>query len=44
MKWTTHDNLEQWFDDVKDDILKTGLVIDQEVRALDGMLLSKLDF
>jgi hypothetical protein len=44
MKWTTHDNLEQWFDDVKDDILKTGLVIDQEVRALDGMLLSELDF
>jgi hypothetical protein len=27
-QWTTYDNLIQWFDDAKQDLIKTGLVID----------------
>ncbi|KAI2492854.1 hypothetical protein MHU86_21695 [Fragilaria crotonensis] len=43
-KWTTHDNLQQWFDDAKKDLISTGLVIDREVRNGNGDLLSELDF
>ena len=43
-KWTTVDNLEQWFDDEKVDLIKSGLVIDSEVRDAQGELLSELDF
>lgn len=30
-QWTTHNNLNQWFDNVKKNILATGLVIDENV-------------
>jgi hypothetical protein len=43
-KWTTVNNLEQWFDDVKVDLNNSGLVIDREVRDAEGLLLSELDF
>jgi hypothetical protein len=43
-QWTTYTNLHQWFDDAKQDLINTGLVIDQEIRCSDGSLLSELDF
>ena len=43
-KWTTVNNLEQWFDDVKADLINSGLVIDREVRDKDGALMSEVDF
>ncbi|KAI2507438.1 hypothetical protein MHU86_6930 [Fragilaria crotonensis] len=41
-QWTTHQNLQQWFDDAKLDLIATGLCIDQEVRGADGTLVSEL--
>jgi hypothetical protein len=42
---TTYDNLNQWFDDVKKDILTTGLVVDKNVfDAENGALLSEVWF
>ena len=43
-QWTTYNNLQQWFDDAKRDLIDTGLVIDQEVRDRNGNLISELDF
>jgi hypothetical protein len=43
-QWTTHDNLDQWFTDVKCDLLTTGLVIDEEVFNIDGGLESEVRF
>jgi hypothetical protein len=43
-KWTTVDNLEQWFDDAKVDLINSGLVIDSKVSDAQGQLLSALDF
>lgn len=43
-QWTTHQNLQQWFDDAKLDLIATGLCIDQEVRDANGVLISELDF
>jgi hypothetical protein len=43
-KWTTVNNLEQWFDDVKADLINSGLVIDREVRDEEGVLMSEVDF
>ena len=43
-QWTTFDNLQQWFNDAKKDLIETGLVIDAEVRDTDGVLVSELDF
>ena len=43
-KWTTVSNLEQWFTDAKADLISSGLVIDSEVRDVDGNLLSEVDF
>ncbi len=31
-QWTTFDNLPQWFNHAKKDLIETGLVIDAEVR------------
>ena len=36
-KLTTVNNLEQWFDDAKADLIKTGLVLDHKVRDLEGV-------
>jgi hypothetical protein len=44
LKWTTFENLQQWFDDAKADLIATGLVVDQEVRNESGELLSEVDF
>ncbi len=35
-KWSTINNLEQWFDDMKADLINSGLVIDREVRDEEG--------
>ena len=43
-QWTTHDNLSQWFDDAKRDLLATGLVEDIEVFNDKGDLVSELTF
>jgi len=43
-QWTTYQNLQQWFDDAKQDLLDSRLCIDQEVRDGDGKLVSELDF
>jgi len=43
-QWTTHDNLNQWFDDVKKDLLATGLVDDEIVLDSKGELASEVRF
>ncbi len=43
-KWTTVNNLEQWFNDAKVDLIKSGLVIDREVRDAGGNCFQKLTF
>ncbi len=43
-QWTTFDNLQQWFDDAKKDLIDTGLVLDTEKRDTNGVLVSELDF
>ena len=43
-QWTAHNNLDQWFDDAKRDLIETGLVLDEEVRDVDGNLVSELNF
>ena len=45
LKWTTFENLQQWFDDAKLDLIVSGLVVDdQEVRTESGELISEVDF
>jgi hypothetical protein len=39
-QWTTYDILNQWFDDVKKDLLATGLVDDEIVLDSKGELVS----
>lgn len=43
-QWTTHDNLNQWFDDAKSDLLRTGLVVDECVLDEMGGIISELRF
>ncbi|KAI2511962.1 hypothetical protein MHU86_2478 [Fragilaria crotonensis] len=43
-QWTTHDNLNQWFDDAKQDLINTGLVIDEEVLDEKGAMVSEVLF
>ncbi len=43
-QWTTYDNLDQWFDDVKKDLIGTGLVEDKVVLDEDGKLVSEVCF
>jgi hypothetical protein len=43
-QWTTYDNLDQWFDDVKKDLIGTGLVEDKVVLDADGKLVSEVCF
>ncbi len=43
-QWTTHDNLNQWFDDAKSDLLRTGLVVDESVFDEEGCIVSELRF
>ena len=43
-QWTTHDNLSQWFDDAKRDLISTGLVDDKTIYDDNGELLSELTF
>jgi hypothetical protein len=43
-QWTTHDNLDKWFDDAKLDLLKSGLVRDILVLDGHGKVESELDF
>jgi hypothetical protein len=40
--WTTHDNLNQWFDDVKADLLSIGMVVDEIELFENGRLLSEV--
>jgi len=44
LKWTTYNNLSQWFDDAKADVIASGLVKDQEVRDINDNLISEIDF
>jgi hypothetical protein len=43
-QWTTFDNLNQWFDDVKKDLIRTGLVDDIEVLDEEGNMVSEVFF
>jgi hypothetical protein len=43
-QWTTHDNLNQWFDDVKKDLVATGLVDDKAVLDENGNVVSEVCF
>ncbi|KAI2506187.1 hypothetical protein MHU86_8222 [Fragilaria crotonensis] len=43
-QWTTFDNLDQWFDDVKKDLITTGLVDDEIVLDGDGKVVSEVRF
>jgi hypothetical protein len=43
-QWTTQDNLNQWFDDVKKDLLATGLVENEIVYDKEGELVSEVRF
>ena len=43
-QWTTFDNLNQWFDDAKKDLLRTGLVDDIEVWDEEGNMVSEVLF
>jgi hypothetical protein len=43
-QWTRHNNLNQWFDDVKRDLISTGLVDDEEVLDANGKLVSEVRF
>ena len=43
-QWTTYDNLNQWSDDVKEDLIETGLVEDKVVLDKDGKLVSEVCF
>ncbi|KAI2494414.1 hypothetical protein MHU86_20097 [Fragilaria crotonensis] len=43
-QWTTYDNLNQWFDDVKQDFISTGLVDDEVVLDASGTLVSEVRF
>ncbi|KAI2493030.1 hypothetical protein MHU86_21504 [Fragilaria crotonensis] len=43
-QWTTHDNLNQWFDDAKQDFVNNGLVIDEDVLDDKGAMVSEVWF
>jgi hypothetical protein len=43
-QWTTFDNLNQWFDDVKKDLLKTGLVLNQQALNDECSVVSEVMF
>lgn len=43
-QWTTHDNLAQWFDDAKGDLLRSGMVIDRVILDNNGAIETELDF
>jgi hypothetical protein len=43
-QWTTHDNLDQWFDDVKFDLLAAEMVVDEIELDENGDLVSKVRF
>ena len=43
-QWTTYDNLDQWFDNVKKDLIGTGLVEDKVELDKDGKLVSEVSF
>ena len=43
-QWTTYDNLKQWFDDVKCDLLATEMVVDEVELDENGVLLTEVKF
>jgi hypothetical protein len=43
-QWTTHDNLNQWIDNAKQDLINTCLVIDEEVLDEKGAMVSEALF
>ena len=43
-QWTTHDNLNQWFDDAMSNLLRTGLDVDEAVLDEEGGIVSELLF
>ena len=43
-QWSTYDNLNQWFDDVKRDLLATEMVVDEVKLDENGVLLTEVKF
>ncbi len=41
-QWTTFDILNQWIDDVKNKLIKTGLVVSEQVLDGEGALVSEV--
>jgi hypothetical protein len=44
LRWSTYTNLSKWFDDVKADLISSGLVTDRAVHDENGELVSEVDF
>jgi hypothetical protein len=43
-QWTMYNNLNQWFDDVKSDLLATQMVVDEVELDENGVLLTEVRF
>ncbi len=43
-QWATHNNMAQWFDDAKGNLLCSGLVIDCVILDNNGAIKTELDF
>jgi len=43
-QWTTYSNQNQWFDDVKSDLLVTRMVVDENELDENGVLLTEVRF
>jgi hypothetical protein len=43
-QWTTYDNFDQWFTDVKCNLLTTGLVIGEEAFNIESRFVSEVRF
>jgi hypothetical protein len=43
-EWTTFENLDRWFTDAKQDVINSGLVIDETLLDEKGNIISELNF
>ena len=43
-EWTTFENLDCWFTDAKQDVINSGLVIDETLLGKKGNIILELNF